>query len=236
MPGAAAAVAVLLLVAAVAAVDADPRRRPLHGNPAAEITAVARVEDAPRRTTHRNGRSFEELSVVLLSAEPPAPNSGGFAFALGPPVKIVHDLTCGGTWVDAKPGDRLDLRGEYVHTPSGHDLIHFTHPAGGRCGASGAHPDGYLRLAREAASDHAAPRFSPATLEAFRASVRPILSARCGPCHEAGGKMYGRLPFDDPATVASHAEKMTRRLKDDDRRTLQAWAAGASAALEARSE
>jgi len=34
---------------------------------------------------------------------------------------------------------------------------------------------------------------------AFTSAVRPILVARCAPCHEAGGKMYERLPFDRAA-------------------------------------
>jgi hypothetical protein len=60
----------------------------------------------------------------------------------------------------------------------------------------------------------------------FRAIVRPILSARCGACHDPGGKMYARLPFDDPRVVASHPEGVLRRLKGDDREALQRWFAG----------
>jgi len=225
------AVGLLLILLPLASMgrDASPsrsRRRSGHKNPSAEITAVARVDSSPRRTTHRNGRSFEELSVVLLSVAPPAPPSGEFSFDTRGPVKIVHDLTCGGTWIDLRPGDRLYLRGEYVHTPNGRDLVHFTHPAGGDCGRAGGHPDGYLRLRREAAATAApAAEMPAASVVVFRSSIRPILAARCAPCHETGGKMYARLPFDDPATVAAHAEKMARRLKDDDRKALEAWAA-----------
>jgi hypothetical protein len=42
-------------------------------------------------------------------------------------IHIVHDLTCGGTWVDLAPGDRVEIKGEYVAPPNGGDLIHFTH-------------------------------------------------------------------------------------------------------------
>lgn len=212
---------------------ARSRRRSSHKNPSAEITAVARVESSPLRTTHRNGRSFEEVSVVLLSITPPEPPSGEFSFDTRGPVKIVHDLTCGGTWIDLRPGDRLDLRGEYVHTPNGRDLVHFTHPAGGECGRAGGHPDGYLRRHREAAAAAPPEEMPAASLARFRPSVRPILAARCAPCHETGGKMYARLPFDDPATVAAHAKKMARRLKDDDRKVLEAWVADLSAASSA---
>ena len=36
--------------------------------------------------------------------------------------------------------------------------------------------------------------------------------------------MYARLPFDDAATVSSHAERMATRLSGDDRRVLLEWA------------
>jgi hypothetical protein len=238
-PGRARAV-VLLLLAGLACLPSGAsakRRRSSHGNPHADVTAVAEVSEAPRRTTHTNGRSYEELSVRLLSVDPPAPASGEFAFDTAGPIRLVHDLTCGGVWVDARVGDRLDLRGEYVHTPDGHDLVHFTHPAGAvtGCGTGGTHPDGYLRPHREAAAAASwtqppAPEIPDASVASFRQSLRPILSTRCAPCHEPGGKMYARLPFDDPGTVASHAARMGTRLKGDDLKALEAWAAEVAAA------
>ena len=52
----------------------------------------------------------------------------------------------------------------------------------------------------------AAPAPAPAEPEKsdalFLRTVRPILAERCAPCHNPGGKMYARLPFDDPKTVA----------------------------------
>ena len=232
--------AALALAALVAApVATARRRRPTHENPHALVTAVARVETEPRRTRHRNGRSFEELEAVLLSVTPE--RTPGFAFETRRPVRIVHDLTCGGAWVETHPGDRLDVRGDYVHTPNGRDLSHFTHPADRSCG-TGRHAGGYLRPHRDAAGQSPAPEAAPAAAAeatatapriseeaaaSFRASLRPILSVRCAPCHEPGGKMYARLPFDDPATVASHAARMATRLSGEDRRTLETWAAGA---------
>ncbi len=60
----------------------------------------------------------------------------------------------------------------------------------------------------------------------FRTTIRPILSEHCGACHDPGGKMYARLPFDNPRVVASHSEGVLRRLKGDDRDALQRWIAG----------
>jgi hypothetical protein len=60
----------------------------------------------------------------------------------------------------------------------------------------------------------------------FTDTVRPVLSRTCTPCHERGGRMYERLPFDDPAVVASHATPVLRRLKEPkDREVLEAWLA-----------
>src|SRR5262249_32973169 len=58
------------------------------------------------------------------------------------------------------------------------------------------------------------------------APVRPILASRCTPCHEKGGRMYERLPFDDGSVVASHAESVVRRLKEPkEREAVEAWLA-----------
>lgn len=62
-----------------------------------------------------------------------------------------------------------------------------------------------------------------AATDLFASSVRPILEAHCTPCHFPGGKMYERLPFDRPETLASHREGALRRLKGDDRATFEAW-------------
>lgn len=223
----------LLALAAVA----QPRRRPRHANPSAEISAVARVAVSPRRTTHRNGRAFEEFEVMLLTTDPREPPSRGFAFDMHAPVRIVHDLTCGGTWVELAPGEQVELRGEYVHTPSGRDLIHFTHPADARCGRAGSHEDGYLRRRPDAGAAAAAPLpFSDTVLAGFRLRVRPVLASRCAPCHETGGKMYARASLRRSGHGRVACGEVSRRLKDDDRRALEAWAAEASAALATRAE
>jgi len=60
-------------------------------------------------------------------------------------------------------------------------------------------------------------------LALFQSSVRPILATRCTPCHEPGGKMYERLPFDEPSVVSSHREGVLRRLKGEDRDAVERW-------------
>jgi hypothetical protein len=70
--------------------------------------------------------------------------------------------------------------------------------------------------------------------DAFQTTIRPMLSEQCGACHDPGGKMYARLPFDDPQVVASHGEAVMRRLKGDDREALQRWIAGLAPADAAR--
>jgi hypothetical protein len=60
----------------------------------------------------------------------------------------------------------------------------------------------------------------------FAASVRPVLQAHCAPCHEPGGKMYERLPFDKGDTIASHRDGVLKRLKGDDRAAVETWLAG----------
>jgi hypothetical protein len=70
-----------------------------------------------------------------------------------------------------------------------------------------------------------APTPSPVP-DSFATTVRPILRERCAPCHEPGGKMYERLPFDNPRTIASHPEGVLKRLKGDDREAVEKWLAG----------
>ena len=65
-----------------------------------------------------------------------------------------------------------------------------------------------------------------AAADPFRETVRPILSARCGQCHDPGGRMYARLPFDDPQVVSSHSAAVLRRLKGEDRAAVEKWLAG----------
>jgi hypothetical protein len=71
-----------------------------------------------------------------------------------------------------------------------------------------------------------APTPSPVP-DSFATTVRPILRERCAPCHEPGGKMYERLPFDNPQTIATHPEGVLKRLKGEDREVVEKWLAAA---------
>ncbi len=60
----------------------------------------------------------------------------------------------------------------------------------------------------------------------FAATVRPILVSHCAPCHEPGGKMYERLPFDRAETISSHSAGVLRRIKaPDERAAIEKWLA-----------
>jgi hypothetical protein len=60
----------------------------------------------------------------------------------------------------------------------------------------------------------------------FAATIRPILVSHCTPCHEPGGKMYDRLPFDRAETIASHREGVLRRIqKPEEKAAIEKWLA-----------
>jgi hypothetical protein len=139
-----------LVLAGVGTAQASRRRKTSRKSPHAEITAIARVETVPQKKVHSNRRSFEEFDVTIVSSQmsqKDRASDGRVVVARDRAIHIVHDLTCGGTWMDLAPGDRVEIKGEYVAPPDGGDLIHFTHPAGGECGNGAPHPDGYLRKA-----------------------------------------------------------------------------------------
>jgi hypothetical protein len=81
-------------------------------------------------------------------------------------------------------------------------------------GPAQAAPPAVLSLAAEAATP------PPTTAVDFASQVRPVLEARCQPCHFAGGKMYDRLPFDDPATIRHLGERLFTRIKAEDEQAL----------------
>ena len=65
----------------------------------------------------------------------------------------------------------------------------------------------------------AMPAKTPARPVDFTHDVRPILD-RCQPCHFAGGKMYGKLPFDRPETVVRLGTRLFTRIKDEKQRDV----------------
>jgi len=64
----------------------------------------------------------------------------------------------------------------------------------------------------------------PSSAEIFEGTVRPMLARTCTPCHVPGGKMYERLPFDQPDVVRSNRDSILKRLKvPEDRQALEDW-------------
>jgi hypothetical protein len=60
----------------------------------------------------------------------------------------------------------------------------------------------------------------------FATTVRPILAGHCAPCHEPGGVMYERLPFDHADVVASHSAGVLKRIKGpEERAAIERWLA-----------
>jgi len=54
----------------------------------------------------------------------------------------------------------------------------------------------------------------------FSTQIRPILEAKCQPCHFNGGKVYQRMPFDRPETIKTLGAKLFTRIKDENERRL----------------
>ncbi len=148
-----------LLAAAMLLLAAGASRK----SPFVEVVVEGRVAGSPRRTVHKNGRGFLEFEITLTEArhapeQPPGADTR-LAIQTPRPVKVVHDLSCGGEATRLSAGDLVEIRGEYVHVARGTDLIHFTHPAGEGCGRGSAHPGGYIRKlpARAAAPEKPPP-------------------------------------------------------------------------------
>lgn len=71
-----------------------------------------------------------------------------------------------------------------------------------------------------------APAAAVPTRVDFQTDVKPILEARCQPCHFPGGVMYERRPFDRPDTITALGTKLFSRLKDEeDRRVISEFLA-----------
>ena len=61
---------------------------------------------------------------------------------------------------------------------------------------------------------------TPARAVDFQSQVKPLLEARCSPCHFAGGQMYEKLPFDQPATIHHLGERLFTRIEAADEQAL----------------
>ena len=54
----------------------------------------------------------------------------------------------------------------------------------------------------------------------FDKEIKPILQARCQPCHFQGGKVYAKMPFDRPETITRLGTKLFTRIKDENEQRL----------------
>ena len=54
----------------------------------------------------------------------------------------------------------------------------------------------------------------------FETEIRPILQARCQPCHFQGGKVYDKMPFDKPETITRLGTKIFTRIKEEKERQI----------------
>jgi hypothetical protein len=54
----------------------------------------------------------------------------------------------------------------------------------------------------------------------FDTQLKPIFKSKCMPCHFSGGKMYDKLPFDNPETIKKLGTRLFTRIKQEDERRL----------------
>ena len=54
----------------------------------------------------------------------------------------------------------------------------------------------------------------------FSNQIKPILEAKCQPCHFSGGKVYAKMPFDRAETIKTLGTKLFTRIKDENERRL----------------
>ena len=60
---------------------------------------------------------------------------------------------------------------------------------------------------------------APARVD-FTTQIKPVLEARCQPCHFSGGKVYAKIPFDRAETIKTMGTKLFTRIKDENERRL----------------
>jgi hypothetical protein len=82
-----------------------------------------------------------------------------------------------------------------------------------------AHPKTPKSTADSRAPQLAAPLATTPSVS-FALDVRPILEARCQPCHFAGGRMYEKLPFDREETIHRLGSRLFTRIKADDEQQI----------------
>jgi hypothetical protein len=55
---------------------------------------------------------------------------------------------------------------------------------------------------------------APSEPVSFASQIRPLLEARCTPCHFPGGVMYEKLPFDREATIRRLGTRLFTRIQE----------------------
>jgi hypothetical protein len=84
---------------------------------------------------------------------------------------------------------------------------------------SATQPRSLIAAAADPPKDSAIPA-SVATRVDFPTQIKPILQAKCQPCHFNGGKVYAQMPFDRPETIKTLGTKLFTRIKDENERQL----------------
>jgi hypothetical protein len=99
-----------------------------------------------------------------------------------------------------------------------------------RCASGGPMPESTGNGTAAADASAQAPAPTPATGPGttgrvdFEAQVLPLLQQKCSPCHFQGGRMYGRLPFDQEGTIRVLGTQMFSRLRDPlDQELIRTW-------------
>ena len=71
-------------------------------------------------------------------------------------------------------------------------------------------------------ADHVTPVSSTAAKARvdFETQLKPIFKSKCMPCHFSGGKVYDRLPFDQPETIRKLGTRLFTRIKEENDRRL----------------
>jgi hypothetical protein len=80
------------------------------------------------------------------------------------------------------------------------------------------YPAGWWQEPKQHFHSGAKPSFQDSSY--YKNHIQPILEKRCSPCHFTGGKMYEKLPFDNPVTITLHETGVLKRIKDEKEKSL----------------
>jgi hypothetical protein len=85
--------------------------------------------------------------------------------------------------------------------------------------SSATQPPSFVGSAANARKNSATPAGVSPRVD-FPTQIKPILEAKCQPCHFNGGKVYAQMPFDRPETIKTLGTKLFTRIKDENERQL----------------